>query len=228
VDDAERQARAQATRAALAAVAAAAHAAHVHDGEQPAHPEHAQGGEPAQPAPAAAAAAQAPAAAADHVGKGHAPEPVRALASSAPAARAEATHGPAPARATSEGEDGRPVLTIGGERIEIPHGDLPQEPPAAAPALSLDALSHAFDQLTGERHGAAEAEPRQGRKRRSRGARSGQGSAEVTRVEETAGAVGGQTRSAAAPAQAGKPTAEAPKDEGGPMILGVGVPASEL
>nr|WP_307113975.1 ribonuclease E/G [Sinomonas atrocyanea] len=219
VDDAERQARAQATRAALAAVAAAAHAAHVHDGEQPAHPEHAQGGEPAQ---------QAPAAAAEHAGKAHAPEPVRALASSAPAARAEATHGPAPARATSEGEDGRPVLTIGGERIEIPHGDLPQEPPAAAPALSLDALSHAFDQLTGERHGAAEAEPRQGRKRRSRGARSGQGSAEVTRVEETAGAVGGQTRSAAAPAQAGKPTAEAPKDEGGPMILGVGVPASEL
>ncbi|WP_373458037.1 ribonuclease E/G [Sinomonas atrocyanea] len=239
VDDAERQARAQATRAALAAVAAAAHAAHVHDGDQPAHAEHPDGGEhvpaeqaPVQQAPAAASAGHGAAGTgAEHTGTGHAPEPVRALASSAPAARAEATHGAPPVRATSEGEDGRPVLTIGGERIEIPHGDLPHEAPAPAPALSLDALSQAFDQLTGERHVPDEAEPRPGRKRRSRGARSGQGSAEVTRVEETAGAVGGQTRSAAAPtapAQAGKATPDTPKDEGGPMILGVGVPASEL
>ncbi|MGY3566281.1 ribonuclease E [Sinomonas sp. RB5] len=240
-DDAERQARAQATRAALAAVAAAAHAAHLHDGEHPAPAEHAPAAGPAPEAPAQAPAQQAPAAtstvpaeaagAAEHAAARQAQEPVRALASSAPAARAEATHGPATARATSEGEDGRPVLTIGGERIEIPHGDTPHEPPAAAPALSLDALSHAFDQLTGERHAPSEAEPRQGRKRRSRGARSGQGSAEVTRVEETAGAVGGQTRSAAAPAQpaeAGRAAKDSPKDEGGPMILGVGVPASEL
>ncbi|WP_413247877.1 hypothetical protein [Sinomonas flava] len=97
-------------------------------------------------------------------------------------------------------------------------------PPAPTPALSLDVLTHAFDQLTGERHAPA-GEEKTGRRRRSRGARSGQGSAEVTRVDATEGAVGGQTSSAKA---AAKPTTPPSGSGDEPLILGVGVPASEL
>ena len=93
--------------------------------------------------------------------------------------------------------------------------------PRPEPSLSLDALSHAFDELTGERHSGTE---RPGKRRRSRGARSGQGSAEVTRVEDSAGAVGGRTSTSSA-----KPAPAPSKQEGDePLILGVGVPASEL
>ncbi|KHL01940.1 ribonuclease E [Sinomonas humi] len=180
VDDAERQARAQATRAALAAVAAAAHAAHVHDDEK-AHPE---------------AHDEAPKTTPQHE---PAPTPP------APASPAAAV----------------PVLTIGGERIELPVGEAVPIAPQPEPKLSLDALSHAFDELTGERHSGEE---RHGRRRRSRGAKSGQGSAEVTRVDESESAVGGRTSTSAA-----QPAAAPEKPEGdAPLILGVGVPASEL
>ena len=183
VDDAERQARAQATRAALAAVAAAAHAAHVHDDEK-AHPEAHEEAPQLAPQP------------------GPQQEPA-----------------PAPAAIPQVAV---PVLTIGGERIELPVGESVPVPPRPEPTLSLDALSHAFDELTGERHSGGE--ERHGRRRRSRGAQSGQGSAEVTRVDESGGAVGSRTRtSAAQPA----PVPEKPEGEG-PLILGVGVPASEL
>jgi ribonuclease E len=185
VDDAERQARAQATRAALAAVAAAAHAAHVHDDEK-----------------ARAAAEEHPAESAESA----LPAPVPAVPAAAP--------GPASAPSV-------PVLTIGGERIELPIGEPAPVAPRPEPTLSLDALSHAFDELTGERHSGTE---RPGKRRRSRGARSGQGSAEVTRVDDSAGAVGGRTStSSAQPAPApSKPAGDEP------LILGVGVPASEL
>ncbi|GAB3284936.1 hypothetical protein GCM10027449_29410 [Sinomonas notoginsengisoli] len=232
-DEAERQARAQATRAALAAVAAAAHAAHIHDDESAAILAAAttEGGQapPAGPAPAAPAPAEpdhAPAAASE----AHAQAAAVALAAagSAPARNAEAARAADSELlpAATSGDENQPVLTIGGERVALPHGEAVPEPPEAAPVLSLDALSQAFDQLTGERHTPGEAEPRQGRKRRSRGAHSGQGSAEVTRVDASAGAVGSQTRSAVAPAPAGMK--DSPPDEAGPMILGVGVPASEL
>ena len=244
-DDAQRQARAQATRAALAAVAAAAHAAHVHDDEVAA----ARAAESSAPQQAPAASAGSPAAGTSpaetpraetrgetSVAEGGTPEvPAAFAAPAAPEApqghfglsvpSASAPRLPAPPVA----DHGAPaVLTIGGERIQLPHGDAPAEPPAPAPILSLDDLSHAFDELTGERHTPTEGE-RPGRRRRSRGARSGQGSAEVTRVEEPSGAVGGQTRSAAAPAKP-QPAQPGPgTDEGdGPLILGVGVPASEL
>ncbi|MDQ4502340.1 Rne/Rng family ribonuclease [Sinomonas sp. ASV322] len=113
------------------------------------------------------------------------------------------------------------VLTIGGERIELPTGERAPSALRSGSALSLDALSHAFDELTGERHSGEE---HPGKRRRSRGARSGQGSAEVTRVEESEGAVGGRTRTASA--QSAPPQAKPEGDE--PLILGVGVPASEL
>lgn len=211
-EDPDRQAKAQATRAALAAVAAAAHAAHVHDDEA------AAAKAPDSPASTAAVPAVPGVAAPD------AASVAAAVAAAAPAAQAEAAH--APASDAGHGEAGRAVLTIGGERIELPHSDVVHEPQAQEPVLSLDALSHAFDELTGERHTPGEDEPRSGRRRRGRGARSGQGSAEVTRVDASGGAVGGQTRSASAPAaQLEKQT---PPDDGGPLILGVGVPASEL
>ncbi|MEN2744685.1 Rne/Rng family ribonuclease [Sinomonas halotolerans] len=242
-DDADRQARAQATRAALAAVAAAAHAAHAHDDEVAALAAHSAadgqpGPESAPVAPsmrpvrgpeAAAAATGAPRTGARR------PEDRRTDATGqkeVPAAFAA----PAPAEQPVLGlpvphvdAGGRAVLTIGGEKIELPHGEaVPAPEPAPQPALSLDVLAQAFDALTGEQRSAAEDE-RPTRRRRSRGARSGQGSAEVTRVDASAGAVGGQTRTASAPAAAGdaRPaTDEGPDD--GPLILGVGVPASEL
>ncbi|WP_369044679.1 Rne/Rng family ribonuclease [Sinomonas sp. P10A9] len=218
VDDAERQARAQATRAALAAVAAAAHAAHAHDADM--HPEaHTEATEHAG-APSAPVQAPVPAAGTEAPQK----SPTAAVAASAPAAQAEATHAADVVRVPAGDAEHLSVLTIGGERIELPHGDVVHEPPAPEPVLSLDALSQAFDQITGERHTTSEGEARPGR-RRSRGARSGQGSAEVTRVEASEGAVGGQTRSAS-PAPRTEP--QTPPEDGGPLILGVGVPASEL
>ncbi|NUP73704.1 MAG: Rne/Rng family ribonuclease, partial [Sinomonas sp.] len=129
----------------------------------------------------------------------------------------------APAHEPTGAETRIPVLTIGGERIELPIGESAPVAPRPQPALSLDALSHAFDELTGERHSSEE---RPGRRKRSRGARSGQGSAEVTRVDESTGAVGGRTRTASAQDSAA-PAQEKPEGEG-PLILGVGVPASEL
>ncbi|WP_433874117.1 Rne/Rng family ribonuclease [Sinomonas atrocyanea] len=216
-DDAERKARAEATRAALAAVAAAAHAAHVHDDEVAAS----RGSGTDAPAPAHEAGPAGAAPAREDARQAEAPEPV----ASPVAAAVEHVHTsetPAPASGTAELAPA--VLTIGGERIELPHGESVAVPPAPAPALSLDALTHAFDQLTGERHAPA-GEEKTGRRRRSRGARSGQGSAEVTRVDAAEGAVGGQTSSAKA---AAKP-ATAPSGSGDePLILGVGVPASEL
>ncbi|MCH6470008.1 Rne/Rng family ribonuclease [Sinomonas terrae] len=125
---------------------------------------------------------------------------------------------PTPAANTSAAV---PVLTIGGERIELPIGEAVPVAPRPEPKLSLDALSHAFDELTGERHSGEE---RPGRRRRSRGAKSGQGSAEVTRVDESAGAVGGRASTSSAQST---PAPEKPEGDG-PLILGVGVPASEL
>jgi ribonuclease E len=223
-DDTERKARAEATRAALAAVAAAAHAAHVHDDEVAAAraSEHAGAEVPHGTEGAAAAEPAAAHAAAVHAAPAH-PAPAQAAQEQAPAAEVPASAPKAPV-VSPLGEPAPAVLTIGGERIELPHGESVPVPPAPAPVLSLDALSHAFDQITGERHVPA-GEEKQGKRRRSRGARSGQGSAEVTRVEASEGAVGGQTSSAKAPA---KPAA-APSGTGDePLILGVGVPASEL
>ncbi|WP_249335901.1 Rne/Rng family ribonuclease [Sinomonas gamaensis] len=173
----------------------------------------------------AALAAVAAAAHAAHVhddekarAAGETEHPAAELTAEAPQAPAPASPPPAPAAPASPHV---PVLTIGGERIELPIGETRPPAPHPQPALSLDALSHAFDELTGERHSGEE---RPGKRRRSRGARSGQGSAEVTRVDETEGAVGGKTSTSAS-----QPAPAPSKPEGDePLILGVGVPASEL
>lgn len=211
--DAERHAKAEATRAALANIAAAAHAAHLHDDEV---------------AHASAAAGQAPAA------------PV-----------------PAPAQRSETDANGRPaaVLTFGGERVVLPfvehHEDQPQ-----SPALTLDRLAEAFAHL-GEPAPAAESKPavsqqaepvrqqpaaaekdysdhteqtRARRPRRNRSASRAQGAANATSVEHHEAvpvASAGHTHAAKAP-EAAKAPAQKPADTNAPIILGVGVPASEL
>ncbi|MGN6404472.1 Rne/Rng family ribonuclease [Sinomonas sp.] len=173
-------------------------------------------------------AALAAVAAAAHAAHVHDDEKARAVVETEHAAaepQAETPEAPAPAlQSPAPGAPASPhvpILTIGGERIELPVGETRAPAPRPQPALSLDALSHAFDELTGERHTGEE---RPGKRRRSRGARSGQGSAEVTRVDETEGAVGGKTSSSAS-----QPAPAPSKPDGDePLILGVGVPASEL
>jgi ribonuclease E len=173
-------------------------------------------------------AALAAVAAAAHAAHVHDDEKARTVGETEHAAaepQAETPHDPAPASPSAAPaapvSPHVPVLTIGGERIQLPIGETRPPAPQPQPALSLDALSHAFDELTGERHSGEE---RPGKRRRSRGARSGQGSAEVTRVDESEGAVGGKTSTSAS-----QPAPAPSKPEGDePLILGVGVPASEL
>ncbi|ABK03772.1 ribonuclease, Rne/Rng family [Arthrobacter sp. FB24] len=262
--EAERHAKAEATRVALANIAAAAHAAHLHDSET------------GHAAPAAAAQASA----AQAVGQ--------ALAAQAPSGQAGATAGegaaqpsttqPATARPAKVSESeaaaaGRPaaVLTFGGEKVALPFVEHAGEAPASGAALTLDRLAEAFAHLGEPAAAEAPASPAeqqapsaqapveaparvpsvqapaapaaeadytdhtavQGRARRPRRHRSAsraQGAANETSVEhhETAPvAASGHTHEAKAPEPAKKDVpAKAPASE--PIILGVGVPASEL
>ncbi|MDQ0678140.1 ribonuclease E [Arthrobacter pascens] len=215
--DAERHAKAEATRAALANIAAAAHAAHLHDDE----------------------AAQAAAA---------------ASGTQQPAAQASPSAGTERHETDSSGRPAA-VLTFGGERVVLPFvehaGDQGQEP-----ALTLDRLAEAFAHLgepapVAERAQAERAVParqqehaaeekdysdhtaeqsRTRRPRRNRSASRAQGAANATSVEHheaTHAAPEGHTHAAKAPEPAKAP-AEAKPAADEPIILGVGVPASEL
>ncbi|MBO1268732.1 Rne/Rng family ribonuclease [Arthrobacter cavernae] len=205
--DPVRQAKAEATRAALANIAAAAHAAHLHDDEL--HQ--------------AAAAAAAPAAG----------RPAEAGDAGAHDARTA------------------PVLRFGGEEVALPFVDHSEEAAPSAPAMSLDLLAEAFQHL-GEAPAAeapvpataapaapapaTEAEEAQvssrsrGRRgRRNRSASRAQGAANETIVEHhdvAPTASGGTTHEAKAPAAVQAPVKTPQSSE--PIILGVGVPASEL
>ncbi len=207
VDDAERAARAEAARAALANIAAATHAAHEHDHDH----EHEHGH--------------------DH---DHEEQPGEQEPSSGP------------------------VLTINGETVTIPRGDAVPAPAAEAPRLTLESLTQAFDRhqpaaaagplgdVEQERAGSdasapgsatEDAAPKassvpaqnsqapQGRRNRRRAASSAQGSTTGATIER-----GAAEGSAAAGTQhvAQVKTAEKPVPAEEPMILGVGVPASEL
>ena len=251
--DAERHAKAEATRAALANIAAAAHAAHLHDAEA------------GHAAPAAAAAQAA--------GQAHAAQSTPAQSTPAPAASAPsapAAARPAKVSDTEAAAAGRPaaVLTFGGEKVALPFVEHAGEAPATGAALTLDRLAEAFAHL-GEpapaespaapaeqpvqtvqapaaqvRAAQAPAAPaaeadytdhtavqgRARRPRRNRSASRAQGAANETSVEhhETAPvAAAGHSHEAKAPEPATKAApAKAPANE--PIILGVGVPASEL
>ncbi|UVJ37949.1 Rne/Rng family ribonuclease [Arthrobacter sp. CJ23] len=202
--DPVRQAKAEATRAALANIAAAAHAAHLHDDEL--H--------------------QAAAAAASAAGQA-----------------AEATD------AGSHDVRTAPVLRFGGEEVALPFVDHSEDAASTAPAMSLDLLAEAFQHL-GEAPAAkapaatapaataqaAAAEEAQGssrsrgrRGRRNRSASRAQGAANETTVEHhdvAPPAAGGTTHEAKAPAAVKASAKAAQANE--PIILGVGVPASEL
>ncbi|HYH77176.1 MAG TPA: Rne/Rng family ribonuclease [Arthrobacter sp.] len=259
--DAERHAKAEATRVALANIAAAAHAAHLHDDEVAHAAGAAASGAPAAPAARStteqAHAAQAPAAPAG------------------PSGQVPAGQGPSsqPAGSTGQhdaGSPGRPatVLTFGGEKVALPFvehaADQPQQP-----ALTLDRLAEAFAHLgepavvapepaqaapqTVPQAAAAQAAPQAGaqpspateekdysdhtadqsrtrRPRRNRSASRAQGAANATSVEHhevSHTASGGHSHAAKAPEPATAGAADkAPADA--PIILGVGVPASEL
>jgi len=205
--EAESHAKAEATRAALAKIAAAAHAAHLHDDEA--------------------------AAASDAGARQAAVDAVKQLAASEEAA-------------------GRPaaVLTFGGEQVALPFVEHADETPA--PALTLDLLTEAFAHLgdaegggqdSGQDTAGAEAPAATGtqeapaavtgtargrRGRRNRSASRAQGAANETSVEHheaTQRAAAGAVHEAKAPAAA--PPAAVPAGNE-PIILGVGVPASEL
>ncbi|MFF2246859.1 Rne/Rng family ribonuclease [Arthrobacter sp. NPDC058130] len=211
--EAERHAKAEATRAALANIAAAAHAAHLHDGEA--------------------------AAASDAGARQAAVDAVTQLAAADEAAGRPAT-----------------VLTFGGEQVALPFVEHAEDTPA--PALTLDLLTEAFANLGEAEPGkpadgqdeaqapqapeppaaapaaeapasrAADTTTRGRRGRRNRSASRAQGAANETSVEHreaTRPAAAGSVHEAKAPAAAGPASVPAGNE---PIILGVGVPASEL
>ncbi|MEE2522973.1 Rne/Rng family ribonuclease [Pseudarthrobacter sp. J75] len=233
-NDAERHAKAEATRAALANIAAAAHAAHLHEGEH------------AVPAPAAGAPAVA-----------HAqPAAVPAAASRETASRESGvretglreTGSPEPTSGTAAPQAPAAVLTFGGEKVALPSVAHAEETPQQ-PKLTLDRLAEAFAHLgepveekapaagnaapqvrnTPVGSPAAETSPAR-RPRRQRSASRAQGAANETSVEQhvpAPAAAGSHSHQAKAPAPAAAaPAGKATVSE--PIILGVGVPASEL
>ncbi len=213
--EAERHAKAEATRAALANIAAAAHAAHLHDDEVAAHE----------------------AAASDSDDRG---SDDRGTVADTAAVTSRPANQEAAARSGA-------VLTFGGEQVVLPFVEHDEQSPA--PALTLDLLTEAFAHLgagesakpAAEAQTARETEeapaPRAGedssggsrgrRGRRNRSASRAQGAANETSVEQRQASAPAavsvhEAKAPAAPAKAAK----APSHE--PIILGVGVPASEL
>ncbi|MFJ6278887.1 Rne/Rng family ribonuclease [Arthrobacter subterraneus] len=207
-DDAERQARAEAARAALASIAAATHAAHEHDHE-------------VLP-PAAAAPASGPVLTingekvtlprAENAPSSVRPEPSLTLESLTEAFnRFPATGQPesaAPSQAGPAGPDSGPA-----------------EAPRDEPAVPDTASRHETVQQAAAGTGAAPSSGR--RNRRHRAASSAQGSAENATIERVAAEGSAPAAGTQHIARAAEPAA-APKQTEEPMILGVGVPASEL
>jgi ribonuclease E len=241
--EAERHAKAEATRAALANIAAAAHAAHLH--EDAVH--HGVSGDASRPAPAQAASA--PESPAVHRGPEtesisgrpgavltfggekvvlpfveHADEP----ASETPALTLDRleeafAHLGEPAAPAAKNATGAPAPAVVDPAAAGPGTE------AAAPARAEARPAAAAAESDADRfadHSAVQTRAR--RPRRNRSASRAQGAANETSVEhhETApAAVAGHSHEAKAP-EADKAAAAKPASE--PIILGVGVPASEL
>jgi len=230
--DAERHAKAEATRLALANIAAAAHAAHLHDDEV------AAAKQAAADQPAAASAAEAAkrddearqAAVLTFGGEKvvlpfveHAEEQQQKPALTLDRLAEAFAHLGQPAPAEAEPEQAEPEQ----KPVEPVESVSPVRVPAAA-APAKDYSDHTLEQS------------RQRRPRRNRSASRAQGAANETTVqhhENVAAAGTGHTHEAKAPEPAGaggssdgnagtgKP---ATKPAEAPIILGVGVPASEL
>ncbi|KRE66762.1 ribonuclease E [Arthrobacter sp. Soil736] len=233
--DAERHAKAEATRAALANIAAAAHAAHLHEDAA-----HSGTGDSARPDVPAAAAPESPV-----VHRAPETESVSGRPGAVLTFGGEKVVLPFVEHADEPAKES-PALTL--DRLEeafahlgVPAasagGNAPvtDEVAAAAPAAAAPAAAATAGPATGasssggdryEDHSALQ--PRARRPRRHRSASRAQGAANETSVEhhETAPATAaGHSHEAKAP-EAEKVAAAKPASE--PIILGVGVPASEL
>jgi ribonuclease E len=224
--DAERHAKAEATRAALANIAAAAHAAHLHDDEVA----HATAGKASSldaPAPAPAQPSESdntgrPAAVLTFGGERvvlpfvehHEEQPQAPALTLDRLAQAFAKLGePAPVAEGQQAEGGPAESQQAAEPVR----QAPAPAPAQAPA-EKDYSDHTE-------------QPRARRPRRNRSASRAQGAANATTVEHheaVPAATAGHTHAAKAPERTSAPAAAAPADAGAPIILGVGVPASEL
>ncbi|BCW45852.1 Rne/Rng family ribonuclease [Arthrobacter sp. StoSoilB5] len=236
--DPVRQAKAEATRAALATIAAAAHAAHLHDDEVHRAEEQAraagQHGHTAESVPDAAtgdAGGQAAGDAASH-------EATVREARSTPVLRFGGEEVALPfVEHHEEPSAGKPAMSLdllaeafshlgaapAAEEVVTDTGSEPATASEASPATASAASAAA----TGDQPDRS-TRSRGGRGRRNRSASRAQGAANETSVEHhevTAAAAGGTAHEAKAPA-AEEPAKKKAADE--PIILGVGVPASEL
>lgn len=215
--EAERHAKAEATRAALANIAAAAHAAHLHDGEA-----------------AAASDAGARKAAVDAVTQLAAAEEAAGRPATVLTFGGEQVALPFVEHAEDTPE---PALTLdllteafanlGDAEAGKPAGmDAVQAPPSAASAAPEAPAAVRTAQAPASRTADTTARGRRGRRNRS--ASRAQGAANETSVEHreaTRPAAAGSVHEAKAPAAA-RPASIPAGNE--PIILGVGVPASEL
>jgi len=235
--DAERHAKAEATRLALANIAAAAHAAHLHDDEvaaarqvpsaQPAAPEaEAEKHDADVSRPAAVLTFGGEKVVLPFVDHAEEQQPKPALTLDRLAEAFAHLGEPAPASEAKVGQSGldEPAppaeAKVGQSREQRePEAVQPQQRPVAA-VTEKDYSDHTLEQ----------SRPR--RARRNRSASRAQGAANETLVqqhENAPAAAAGHTHAAKAPeAQAGASQAGSSRPEEAPIILGVGVPASEL
>ena len=239
--DAERHAKAEATRLALANIAAAAHAAHLHDDEvaaarqapqvQPAEPEK-HDGDASRPAAVLTFGGEKVALPFVEHAEEQQPKPALTLDRLAeafahlgePAPAAEATAGQAERRAPVK-EQREPEQVRAPQHVQAPQAESPQVRPEPLQA------AHALREKDYSDHTLEQSRPR--RARRNRSASRAQGAANETSVEQhenVPAAAAGHSHSAKAPEadQAGAPAPGNAKPAAEPIILGVGVPASEL
>lgn len=228
--EAERHAKAEATRAALANIAAAAHAAHLHDGE-------AATGADAKTREAAMEAAVELAATEEAAGRPAAvltfggeqvalPFVEHADEATAPALTLDLLTEAFAHLGAAEAAPAAAEAAVSEPAAKEPAGK-EQEP--QAPAAKGQALQERpAPERTQERTSHEPAAGTSSRGRRNRSASRAQGAANETSVEqrqETRQAAAGSVHEAKAPAAAA-PAAKPAASE--PIILGVGVPASEL
>jgi ribonuclease E len=224
--EAERHAKAEATRAALANIAAAAHAAHLH--EEAAHSA-AASGEAARPAAPAAAAPESPV-----VHRAPETESVSGRPGAVLTFGGEKVILPFVDH-TEEPAKEPPALTLHRLEEAFAHLGAPAAPAEEeAPATALPASQQPEGQRATSQAVESPVAPSKSRRpRRNRSASRAQGAANETSVEhhEVAPvAAAGHSHEAKAPeagnAQGAPKAAQQPASE--PIILGVGVPASEL
>ncbi|KRF06181.1 ribonuclease E [Arthrobacter sp. Soil782] len=209
-DDAERLARAEAARAALASIAAATHAAHEHD--------HGQGVSPVAEAPSSAAVLTINGEQVTLPKAENAPASVRAEPALTLESLTEAFNRFPAAGGADSGSPAREDPASPASGTMAPAED---EPAHRAPA----GQEAARQGMSADGSGAA---PSSGhRKRRHRAASSAQGSAENATIERAATVADAPAAGTQYVARAGK-AAPKPQQSDEPMILGVGVPASEL